>query len=237
MLELHGKQVFDTLDEVLDPSHCAVLSIDMQNDFLHPQGKVAQAGKDVSAMTPLVESWQRFVAGVRRFAVPLYHVQLIDLPGGASDSPAWLRSKKLIAGVDEFVIEGTWGADFYEGCGPVDGESIVIKHRSSAFTGTNLDLLLRSNGIQTVIVIGEQTPGCVEATLRDASYHDYYNVLVEDCVAAHNQRLHDLTMEVLRARHDVVSVDAILQAWTRLTGGERKAHSAAARRFTTPRQQ
>jgi nicotinamidase-related amidase len=214
LIELHGKQVFDSLDEVLDPGHCAVLSIDMQNDFLHAEGKVAQAGKDVSAMCGLVDSWRRFVAGARRLEVPVYHVRLVDLQRGASDSPAWLRSKRLIANIDEFAVEGTWGAEFYEDCGPQEGEIVVTKHRSSAFTGTNLDLLLRSNGVKTVIVIGEQTPGCVEATLRDASYHDYYNVLVEDCVAAHNQRLHELTMEVLKARHDVVPLDEIIAIWT-----------------------
>ncbi|WP_225824045.1 cysteine hydrolase family protein [Streptomyces naphthomycinicus] len=215
MKELYGKKVFDTLDEVLHPGHSAVLSIDMQNDFLHPAGRIAEAGGDVSAMQGLVTSWRRFVARARELAVPVYHVRLVDLPGGASDSPAWLRSKHLIANVDEFVVEGTWGADFYDGCGPADGEPVITKHRSSAFTGTNLDLLLRSDGVKTVVVIGEQTPGCVEATLRDASYHDYYNVLAEDCVAAHSRRLHDLTMEVLKARHDVVTADEIVGIWAR----------------------
>ncbi|MEV8632297.1 isochorismatase family cysteine hydrolase [Streptosporangium sp. NPDC051023] len=215
MKELHGKQVFDRLDEVLDPVHCAILSIDMQNDFLHPAGKVAEAGKDVSAMGDLVTSWRRFIARARELEVPVYHVRLVDLPLGASDSPAWLRSKYLIANVDEFVVEGTWGAEFYDGCGPLDAERVVTKHRSSAFTGTDLDMLLRSNGVKTVVVVGEQTPGCVEATLRDASYHDYYNVLVEDCVAAHDRRLHELTMEVLKARHDVVPAEEIVRIWAR----------------------
>jgi nicotinamidase-related amidase len=228
MRQLHGKPVFDTLEEVLDPAHCAILSIDMQNDFLHVDGKVAQAGKDVSAMSGLVASWKRFVADARALGVPVHHVRLVDLPDGASDSPAWLRSKSLIAGVDEFVVEGTWGADFYDGCGPLDGELVVTKHRSSAFTGTNLDLLLRSNGVQTVVVVGEQTPGCVEATLRDASYHDYYNVLVEDCVAAHDQRLHELTMEVLKARHDVVPGDEIVGTWTRARSAGRSAGTKSA---------
>ena len=215
MKKLHGKLVMDTFEEVLDRAHTAILSIDMQNDFLHVDGAVARAGKDVSGMAHMVETWKRFVAGARELQVPIYHVRLIDLPDGASDSPAWLRSKHLIAGVDEFVVEGTWGAEFYEGCGPVGNEPVVTKHRSSAFTNTNIDLLLRSNGVETVVVIGEQTPGCVEATLRDASYHDYYNVLVEDCVAAHNQRLHDLTMEVLKARHDVLTAEAIMGIWSR----------------------
>lgn len=219
MKEVHGRQVFDSLDEVLDPRHTVVLSIDMQNDFLHPEGKVAEAGKDVSAMKELVATWKRFVTGARELGVPVYHIRLVDLPLGASDSPAWIRAKHLIADVDEFVVEGTWGADFYDGCGPLDGEFTVTKHRSSAFTGTRLDQLLRSNGVRTTVIIGEQTPGCVEATLRDASYHDYYNVLVEDCVAAHNQRLHELTMEVLKARHDVATTDEILRIWERAVVG------------------
>ena len=84
----------------------------------------------------------------------------------------------------DFCLEGTWGAEISNEVAPLPARLVVTKHRSSAFRGTDLDLLLRSRGIETVVVIGEQTPGCVEATFRDAAYHDYYNVLVEDCVAA-----------------------------------------------------
>ena len=66
------------------------------------------------------------------------------------------------------------------GLEPLDGELVVKKYRSSGFWGTNLDMLLRSNGIKSVVVTGCTTEGCVESTARDAMFSDYYVVIVTD---------------------------------------------------------
>jgi nicotinamidase-related amidase len=220
MREIHGKQVCETIEEVLNPDWCAVLPIDLQNDFMSPDGAVARGGADVSAMVDLAPKCVDFMTGARDCGVRIVHVRIVDLPNGESDSPAWLRSKGLIAGVSDFAVEGTWGAEFVEGCDPLPGELVVTKHRSSAFTGTNLDVLLRACGVQTVVLIGEQTPGCVEATYRDAAYHDYYNVLVEDCVAARDPELHAASIKIQKARHDVVTADQALSIWRRYRSGD-----------------
>jgi nicotinamidase-related amidase len=133
-----------------------------------------------------------------------------------------------MSGVSDFAVEGTWGAEFVEGCEPLPGELVVTKHRSSAFTHTNLDQLLRSCGVQTVVLIGEQTPGCVEATYRDAVYHDYYNVLVEDCVAARDRELHAASIKIQKARHDVVTADEAISVWRRYGDGELSAPAESA---------
>jgi nicotinamidase-related amidase len=70
-------------------------------------------------------------------------------------------------------------------------------------------------GVETVVVIGEQTPGCVEATFRDAAYHDYYNVLVEDCVAAYDPEQHEASLLIQRRRHDVCVADDVFAVWQR----------------------
>jgi nicotinamidase-related amidase len=220
MREIHGKQVCETIEEVLNPDWCAVLPIDLQNDFMSPEGAVAKGGADVSAMVDLAPKCIAFMDAARELGVRIVHIRIVDLPNGESDSPAWLRSKGLIAGVSDFAVEGTWGAEFVEGCEPRPGELVVTKHRSSAFTGTNLNQLLRACGVQTVVVIGEQTPGCVEATYRDAAYHDYYNVLVEDCIAARDPALHAASVQIQKARHDVLMADEALSIWRRYRSGE-----------------
>jgi nicotinamidase-related amidase len=192
----------------------------MQNDFIHPEGAVAQGGADVSAMADLTPNVVDFMNAARELGVGIIHVRITDLPEGQSDSPAWLRAKGLIAGVSDFAVDGTWGADFVEGCEPLPGEIVVTKHRSSAFTGTNLDVVLRACGVETVVIIGEQTPGCVEATYRDAAYHDYYNVLVEDCVAGRDPELHAASILVQKARHDVAMAEDVLGIWQRYRTGE-----------------
>jgi nicotinamidase-related amidase len=220
MREIYGHAVCETIEEVLNPEWTAVLPIDLQNDFVHPDGCVAQGGADISAMLELVPRCVEFLSDIRQLGITIIHVRIVDLPDGASDSPAWLRSKGLMTGVTAFAVEGTWGAEFAEGCEPHPGELVVTKHRSSAFTRTNLDLLLRANGIQTVVLVGEQTPGCVEATYRDAAYHDYYNVLVEDCVAGRDRELHAASVKIQKARHDVIRAEDALAIWRGYRAGE-----------------
>lgn len=217
---IYGKSVCETIEEVLRPDWCAVLAIDLQNDFMDQDGAVARAGGDVSAMVELAPHCAAFLSAARALDVRIVNVRMVDLPDGRSDSPAWLRSKLTMAAVTGFAIEGTWGSEFVKGCEPAPGELIVTKHRSSAFTGTNLDQLLRGHGVQTVVVIGEQTPGCVEATYRDAAYHDYYNVLVEDCIAGRDRELHEASIMIQKARHDVVTVEETLAIWRRYRAGE-----------------
>jgi nicotinamidase-related amidase len=152
------------------------------------------------------------IAEARVLDVPVVHIQTITLSEGRSDSPSWLRAKGAMVGSD-FCLEGTWGAEICEEVVPLPGEVLITKRRSSAFHGTELDRVLRTMGIQTVVVIGEQTPGCVEATYRDAAYHDYYNVLVEDCVAAFDERQHEASLLIQRARHDVCTAEELLSIW------------------------
>jgi nicotinamidase-related amidase len=80
--------------------------------------------------------------------------------------------------------------------------------------GTNVYVLLRSNGIQSVVVTGCTTEGCVESTARDALFNDYYVVVAEDCVASDDREQHDASMLLMSHRFDLASADAILGVWS-----------------------
>jgi nicotinamidase-related amidase len=213
MKTIFGMSVCETIEEVLSPDRCAVLAVDIQNDAFRPEGKLAKAGNDISGMLEILPRCAAFIDEARSLAVPIIHIRIVDLPEGRSDSPSWLRAKGAMSSVVDFFIEGSWGAEICEECAPLPGETVVTKHRPSAFVGTNLDQLLRQRGISTVVVLGEQTPGCIEATYRDAAYHDYYNVLVEDCVAAFRRDLHEASLKIQKARHDVCTAAQILGIW------------------------
>ena len=212
MREVFGKLVRESLEEVLDPAVCAVVSIDMQNDAMHPDGMLAEAGNDISGMLEILPRCQAFLEEARRLGLLVVHIETITLADGKSDSPSWLRTKGLIVQCD-FFLDGTWGAEFSPEVAPRPGEPVVTKHRSSGFHETDLDLILRANGVETVVVIGEQTPGCIEATYRDAAYHDYYNVLIEDCVAAFDHEQHEASLLIQRRRHDVCMAEEALSIW------------------------
>ncbi len=218
MRTIHGHEVCETLDEVLQPDACAVVVVDVQNDAMRPEGKLAKAHNDVSAMVAVLPRVAAFVNGAREHGVKVMHVQTITLRDGQSDSPSWFRAKGTIVNEPGFFLEGTWGSEICEEVAPRSGEPVIVKHRSSAFVGTNLDLLLKANGVRTVVVVGEQTPGCIEATYRHAAYYDYYNVLAEDCVAAFDQAQHEASLLIQRRRHDVTTAARILQVWAEARG-------------------
>ena len=90
---------------------------------------------------------------------------------------------------------------------------MVKKYRSSGFWGTNLDLLLRSNGIESLVVTGCTTEGCVESTARDALFNDYYVVIVEDCVASDDRAQHEASLLLMRHRFDIASAEEVLRVW------------------------
>jgi nicotinamidase-related amidase len=219
MKEIQGKLVCETLDEVLEPGQCALLVIDMQNDAVNPQGKIPLAGGDVSGMLRITAKCQQLITTARELDIFVVHARVITLDGGRSDSPSWLRTKGVSVNSTDFFLEDTWGAEFCPECQPLPGEPIITKRRSSAFLGTDLDLILRARGIKTVVVIGEQTPGCVEATYRDVAYHDYYNVLVEDCVAAFDQEQHDASILIQKRRHDVCDLADVQRIWRNARSG------------------
>ena len=118
MKEVFGKMVCETIEEVLNPDWCAVLPIDLQNDFMLPSGVVGKAGGDLTAMGELLPKAEHFIKRTRDFGVKLVHIRIVDLPNGESDSLSWIRSKCLMSNVHAFAVEGTWGAEFCEGCEP-----------------------------------------------------------------------------------------------------------------------
>ena len=106
------------------------------------------------------------------------------LPGRASESPAQIRfNLRLHLGNHgdveplQYTAEGSEGQAILDELASRPGDLVVKKYRSSGFWGTNLDLLLRSNGIKSIVVTGCTTEGCVESTARDALFNDYYVVI------------------------------------------------------------
>jgi len=213
MQEIFGKMVCESIEEVLHPSWSAILSIDMQNDLVDPEGLLVKSCGGAELMQELKLRVAGFLHEARELGITVIHARIVDLPSGQSDSPAYLRSKARMVNALSYAVDGTWGADFCDGCQPLKDEIVVTKHRGSAFIGTDLDQILRSNGIKTVVIVGEQTPGCVEATYRDAAYFDYYSVLVEDCVAARDPALHEASIMIQKSRGDVCLMDQVLSIW------------------------
>ncbi len=169
LIKVEGKDIFTELWELVDPAHTALLLIDMQHDFVDAGGLFATLGVDVSMYRASVPTLAGLLDEARHASVLVVHVQNTALPDRMSDSPAQIRfNLRMHAGHRgdgpplRYSVPGTPGHAFTRELTPSEGELVVPKYRSSAFWGTNLEMLLRSNGIKTVVVGGCTTEGCVE---------------------------------------------------------------------------
>ena len=220
MIEVSGKAVYTELDELVAPSHTALLVIDMQRDFVDAAGAFATLGIDLSMYESVRPAVARLLGHARRSGVPVIHVQNTALPERMSDSPAQIRFNLRMHGRARrdgppltYTLPGTPGHEFVEEASPEPGEMVVRKYRSSGFWGTNLALLLRSNGIETVVIAGCTTEGCVESTARDALFSDHYVVIAEDCVGSDDPAQHDASLLLMRHRFDLATADQIAASW------------------------
>jgi len=220
MIEIAGKQVFTELSEIIDPAHTALVIVDMQRDFCCAGGSFDRLGVDLSMYPPVIERIAKLIAAARQSAVTLVFIQMTVLPDRASDSPAQIRFNLRLhdghhgqADPLPYTLDGSEGQRFVPGLEPLDGELVVKKYRSSAFWGTNLDLLLRSNAIKSVIVAGCTTEGCVESTARDAMFSDYYVVIAADAVASDDPAQHDASMYLMARRFDLATSEVIRKTW------------------------
>lgn len=220
MLTIANKVIYSTLAELVDVRHTAVVVVDMQNDFCKPEGAFGQLGIDLGMYPPMIPRLARLIAAARVASVPILYIKMTLFPDRRSESPAQLRFNMRLHLLSHptgkplvYTVEGTPGQEIVPELAPEAGDLIVQKYRSSGFWGTNLDMLLRSNKIETVIMTGCTTEGCVESTARDALFNDYYVVLPEDCVASDDPRQHEASLFLMGHRFDVVTSDAILAVW------------------------
>jgi len=214
MRMINGKPVLETLRELVDPGRAALVVIDVQNDYVSQGGMLDRLGYDISSMTAMVEAIAGLVAEARAAGVPIFYVQDTRLPGSRSESGPFLRFITIKCGLEASVtLEGTWGWDIADAVAPQPDDCVIRKYREGAFVGTPLDLLLRSNGVETVVMVGDVTQGCLESSAREALLHDYYVVIARDGVASHRPELHEASLKIMEAKFDVASSEEIRAEW------------------------
>jgi ureidoacrylate peracid hydrolase len=173
----------------------AVLIIDMQNGFCHPEGSFGRAGADVSGCGAAAPGCAELVELGRAAGLPVAWTCAIH----RDDLSDWrmLTEVPMYAGLIGVgsCVEGTWDADFVDGLAPADGELVVTKSRFSPFYETGVEAWLRARGVENLLVGGVGTSACVESTVRDASQRDFRTYVVTEATgdisaAAHEHSLH-----------------------------------------------
>ncbi|MYS92339.1 isochorismatase family protein [Streptomyces sp. SID5464] len=177
----------------LDLARCALVVVDMQNDFCSPRGWLASIGLDVSGADRLIASIAGTLPALRDAGVPVIWLNWGSRPDRVNIPPNVLHAYDLagtgggigsvLPGGDSPVLEeGSWGAAVVDGLEPDARDIRITKHRMSGFFDTPLDSVLRNLRVDTLLFAGVNADQCVLATLTDAACLGYDAVLLEDCV-------------------------------------------------------
>ncbi|HKW60308.1 MAG TPA: cysteine hydrolase [Candidatus Dormibacteraeota bacterium] len=174
----------------LDLDRTALLVIDMQNAFASPGGMLDLAGIDVGPARDVVANAALVCEAARRAGVPVVYLTIGYPPdlstAGGPDSPnpqkelalCLMRERPELRG--KLLTFGTWDFAIVDELAPRPGDTVIVKSRYSGFSGTPLDSTLRSRGARNLVMVGIASNVCVESTLRDAYFLEYWPVMVAD---------------------------------------------------------
>lgn len=177
----------------------AIVVVDFSVGFTDPD---EVTGAD---LTDQIESTNGVVAAARKIAAPVYFTTI------AYDSPqqaaTWLQKARGMAA----LRTGSRLVEIDERCDRAAGDPVIVKHHASAFFGTNLASQLTDAGIDTVVVCGATTSGCVRATAVDAVSHGFPVVVPADCVGDRATGPHDAALFDLASKYaDVVTSQDVI---------------------------
>jgi ureidoacrylate peracid hydrolase len=174
------------------PVETAVIVVDIQNAYASPGGYTSLAGFDVSGAPAAIAATRQVLDAAREAGILVIYFQNGWDPkyveAGTPASPNWHKSNALKKMRDcpelhgKLLAKGGWDYAIVDELPPLPGDIVVPKTRYSGFFNTNIDSLLRSRGIRTLVFTGIATNVCVESSLRDAFHLEYFAVVLEDAV-------------------------------------------------------
>ncbi|SKC55070.1 cysteine hydrolase family protein [Maledivibacter halophilus] len=195
------------------PRH-AIVVIDMLNDFIGEKAPLRCPGGD--DIVPNLQRLFKWVRGRKDDDIHLVHIQEAHRKNDAD-----FRVRPVHA------VKGTWGSDFIKDLYPEGDEYTIPKRRHSAFAHTDLDLYLREENIDTVVVTGVWTNVCVRSTASDALYNAYKVITLSDACASKTEEMHQYGLNDLSIFTKVMTIDEYIDAWEKgedpwLGGGDQE---------------
>ncbi|MDT3251079.1 pyrimidine utilization protein B [Serratia sp. root2] len=172
------------------PQETALIVVDMQNAYASQGGYLDLAGFDVSATAPVIANIKRAISAARAAGIRVIFFQNgwdnQYVEAGGQGSPNWHKSNALKTMrkrpelMGKLLAKGDWDYDLVDELQPLPGDIVIPKPRYSGFFNTQLDSLLRSYGIHHLVFTGIATNVCVESTLRDGFFLEYFGVVLAD---------------------------------------------------------
>jgi nicotinamidase-related amidase len=201
------------MSEHIDPKRTALLTIDLQNDFLHAQGAYGRAGQGAPAISALPARIRPIADALRAKGGTFISAQftLVPGPGGEPLIAEHLKKLRPFLTRGDFA-PGSFGHALVDDLAPAD--YTIEKVAYSAFYQTRLEYILRALGIDTLIVGGIVTNGGVASTVRDAHLRNIHTVLLSDGCAAFRPEVHEATLVSLGSLGPIVTCAEMLESLT-----------------------
>lgn len=181
----------------------AIVVIDMLNDFIGEKAPLrCPGGEEIVPNLQKLFKWVRERNAEGKDDIHLIHIQEAHRK---NDADFRVRPRHAVA--------GTWGSDFIKELYPEGEEYIIPKRRHSAFQHTDLDLYLKEENIDTVVITGVWTNVCVRSTASDALANAYKVITLSDGVHSKNDEMHEYGLNDLRIFTKVITIDEYINAW------------------------
>jgi len=199
-----------------DITKAALIVVDMQNDFVHPEGAFAQrardnpaAGIDMEFLASTIPDIGRLAEEFRAAGRPVVHIAHVVKPDYSDAAfPYWRTNRN---GNRTFIVEETWGARIVDELTPKEGEHLVIKKGYGGFSNTSLDTILRNMGVDTCVVTGVTTAVCVSTTVRGGVEHNYRIIVVGAATAETQKEFHEAELKTMaRVFAEVKTTDEVI---------------------------
>jgi ureidoacrylate peracid hydrolase len=192
----------------------ALLVVDMQNGFCHPNGSFGTAGADVSGCANAIPAVVALIDAAHAAGIPVYATRAIHEPGLTD----WnmLAELPMYAGLVNVgsCEEGSWDAAFVDGLPLADQDKVYTKSRFSPFVETSIEADLRAAGIENLVTCGVGTSACVETTVRDSSQRSFRTFIVAEGTGDISEDSHDHSLKTMGSLFGyTVSLDEVLAAW------------------------
>jgi maleamate amidohydrolase len=155
-----------------------------------------------------VKEMPELLDAARAKGVPIIHTRVLYTPPNFEDGGVWIKKAPVLRA----LVAGNPYAEFCEAVVPKEGEPIIVKQYASAFFGTSLVATLNGLGVDTLIITGCTTSGCIRATAVDAVQHGFRPICVRECIGDRHEGPHEANLFDINAKYgDVISKEETLE--------------------------